>query len=140
MAVAESLAVLRKEDWLRQARSDRETAEVLQRNARWDWCCFACQQAAEKFLKAALDAARADCEGHSLPTLARRLEPFAAVLDPVAHACRVLNRFYIPTRYPDVHDEGAPVDLYDERDASDALRELGVVAEFVEGIVRSPAS
>jgi len=137
---AEDEQVLRSDDWLRQARGDQETAEVLFRNGRWDWCCFASQQSAEKYLKAALDARRADCEGHSLPALSRRLEPGTAVPEGVGHACRVLNRFYIPTRYPDVHQEGAPVDLYDEKDAGGALEELRVVAGFVEGLVRPPTS
>lgn len=134
------LLVLRRDDWLKQARGDRETAEVLGRNARWDWCCFACQQAAEKFLKAALDHLRADCEGHSLPTLAKRLGPSVEVGEEVAHVCRVLNRYDIPTRYPDAHDEGAPIDLYDERDARDALAKLGAVAEFAEALVRPPSA
>lgn len=132
--------MLRWEDWLAQARGDRLAAENLRSSHNWDWCCFACQQSAEKYLKAALDARRIDKEGHYLPGLLARLASTVAVPEEVTDACAILNRLYIPTRYPDAHQEGAPIDVYRERDARDALRELGIVAEFIESIVRAPES
>jgi len=35
---------------------------------------------------------------------------------------RVLDRHYIPTRYPNVHPEGAAFEYYDEETAREALR------------------
>ncbi|MCX6338989.1 MAG: HEPN domain-containing protein [Candidatus Aureabacteria bacterium] len=38
-------------DWLRQAESDLEQAKSSLREGRYEWACFASQQAAEKGLK-----------------------------------------------------------------------------------------
>ncbi|MHB2020815.1 MAG: HEPN domain-containing protein [Candidatus Xenobia bacterium] len=65
-----------------------------------------------------------------MPALARRLAAGAEIEGEVLDACHALNRLYIPTRYPDAHEEDAPVDLYGERDARDALRDLQTVATF----------
>ena len=42
----------RSRDWLRQAIHDLEQAEESRRAGRYDWACFAAQQAAEKAVKA----------------------------------------------------------------------------------------
>jgi HEPN domain-containing protein len=126
--------MLRWQDWRTQALGDQSAAEDLFRTGHWAWCCFACHQAAEKFLKAALEARRVPHEGHSLPTLVRNLSQAVdhPMPDPVMAACRALNRLYIPTRYPDAHQEGAPVELYGERDARSALQDLREVVQFLE--------
>lgn len=122
-------------DWLDQARADHTAAQDMFNTKHWEWCCFACQQSAEKFLKAVLDARRLDHEGHSLNGLLYRVQGVTEVTDEVRDACATLNRFYIPTRYPDAHEEGSPTQLYRERDARNALDDLTIVAQFAESLV-----
>jgi len=130
--------MLRWQDWLDQARADQATAEDLSKTHHWEWCCFACQQAAEKYMKAFLETHRAEHEGHSLNALIGRVARLVEVNDDVRDACAALNRYYIPTRYPDAHEQGAPVNLYTERDAKSALSDLRIVAEFIAPFVKPP--
>ena len=105
----EAIAVTRSADWRRQAAADREAAESLFESRRYEWCCLACQQSAEKLLKAALEdspGARArigaitrlrralmrvllgtsGVEGHDLPTLLQRLARAALLAFAIENA------------------------------------------------------
>lgn len=132
--------MLRWEDWLTQAGDDQAAAADLLATKHWAWSCFACHQAAEKYLKAVLEVRRLPHEGHSLPALLNKLHDSLQqeLPDGVYDACRALNRLYIPTRYPDAHQEGAPVDNYGERDARNAIRDLETLVEFLAPLVRPP--
>ena len=55
------------------------------------------------------------------------------VPEAVIKAARSLDKHYIPTRYPNMHPEGAPGDLYTARDAERALEDATVVLEHVRG-------
>jgi len=46
-----------------------------------------------------------------------------------------LDRHYIPTRYPNLHPEGAPMDYYTRADAERAVRYAGEILEFCRGKV-----
>lgn len=124
-------------DWQRQSEGDRSAALALRNAGNWDWCCFACHQSAEKALKAALEHLRREHSGHSLNYLLRALDESR---DPasrqVRDACARLNRFYIPTRYPDAFDQGAPVEQYTESDADAALLDLELVLEHARAALR----
>jgi HEPN domain-containing protein len=91
----------RSNDWLAQARGEQEAARHLLAGGHWAWSCFTSQQAAEKALKGALERFRAGRAGHNLNELRQALEIHTPVPVPVQEACARLNRFYIPTRYPD---------------------------------------
>jgi HEPN domain-containing protein len=43
----------------------------------------------------------------------------------------VLDRYYIPTRYPNGFPAGAPMDYYDQPTAEEAVRLAGSILEFV---------
>jgi len=44
---------------------------------------------------------------------------------------QVLDTFYIPSRYPNSHPEGAPFEHYGPLQSEEALRFAGAVIEFV---------
>ena len=44
---------------------------------------------------------------------------------------RVLDNFYIPTRYPNSHPEGAPFEHYGPIQSEEAIRYAREVVEFV---------
>ncbi len=44
-----------------------------------------------------------------------------------------LDRHYIPTRYPNFHPEGAPMDYYVEEDARRAIENAEEILEFCKG-------
>ena len=98
----------RADDWLRQAQSELGAARHLLDGGYWAWCCFTCHQAAEKALKALCEHLRAPQFGHNLNLLLEAVEARLPVTGSLGMACARLNRYYIPTRYPDVYDRGPP--------------------------------
>jgi HEPN domain-containing protein len=89
--------------WLRQAEHDRSIAGGHQERGDFSDACFMAEQAAQKALKAFLIG-----HGHrSVPIYpVAQLAERCTQIDPafMVHitAGRVLDQYYIPTRYPDV--------------------------------------
>ncbi len=112
---------LRKEAarWLRQGGEDLQTAEILVRESRFPQACFLAQQAAEKAVKAVLIAADRDPWGHSISRLVA--DGDLPELVPFLDDALDLDKFYIPTRYPNGLPELIPQEAYRERDGRQAL-------------------
>jgi HEPN domain-containing protein len=125
----------RSEDWYGQAEDELAAAGTLLAGGHWFWCCFTCQQAAEKALKSALERLREDRMGHSLPDLCLRLSHHAPVPAAILDASRRLSRHYIPTRYPDAHPSGKPSEQFGESDARQAMSDAEEVIRFVATLV-----
>ncbi len=125
----------RARDWWRQAQGEWAAAQDLYRTGHWAWVCFTCQQAAEKALKALCEHFRRPQFGHNLNDLLRCVANHTEVPKSVQEACARLNRYYIPTRYPNAFDHGAPVDQFLESDAREALTLLQEVMKFVQDIL-----
>jgi len=96
----------RVQDWLREAEAEFEAAQDLFSYRHWSWCCFTCQQAAEKALKALAEYFREPQFGHNLNLLIQALGAYTSIPEPVREAASRLNRYYIPTRYPNSFDRG----------------------------------
>jgi len=118
----------RHADWFRQA--ERRLA-----SARWDIeggfhenACFSAQQAAELAAEAWLEGQGRVEIGHAVLYLLAR----AGQLPPdIEQAARTLDRYHIPTRYPDGFSQGAPMDYYDAQTAEEAVRFAEVILEYV---------
>jgi HEPN domain-containing protein len=132
------LSVDRSSDWLGQGRGELAAARDLLTGGHWAWCCFTSQQAAEKALEAALEHFRAGRTGHNLNELRQALEAHVAVPMPIQEACARLNRYYIPTRYPDAFPSGMPVEQFFEPDATEAVADAEEVIRFVGATLGSP--
>lgn len=111
----------RVRDWMVQAEADLKAAEDLCRTGNYSWSCFVCHQAAEKALKAILEHLGTPTYGHNLIALASEVSSRHSIPKPVLDACRILNRYYIPTRYPNVFPSGAPVEMFNVEDAEEAI-------------------
>jgi len=96
----------RDQDWLREAHAELQAARDLFRGGHWSWCCFTCQQTAEKALKALCEHFRNPQFGHNLNLLRQALEAHMSMLESAQMACARLNRYYILTRYPNAFDRG----------------------------------
>ena len=112
----------RSPDWLRQGEADLRHARNARAAGDHDWACFAAHQAAEKGVKALVLARGAEAWGHSVTRLLALVaedgdSAAAALLD----AARLLDRHFIPTRYPDNLPDGAPTDYYRAVDADEAI-------------------
>lgn len=115
-------------DWYEQARRDLEQAESSRREGRHEWACFAAQQAAEKAVKAIHLACAQDAWGHVVARLLAEL-PFDVPADLIDKA-RVLDGFYIPTRYANSHAEGPPFEHFGSLQSEEALRYAGEIMEL----------
>ena len=121
----------RSADWLRQAEHDCQHARNASADGDYDWACFAAQQAGEKALKALVARLGGDAWGHSLLTLVTALSPLEPEVAPLREAAIVLDRFDIPTRYPNGFDAGAPADYFLEADARQAIAHAEQIIEVV---------
>lgn len=121
----------RSKDWMWQAERDLNHARNSLSAEDFEWACFAGQQAAEKALKAVFQAKHLEGWGNVLIKLAEDLKPHASeVSEEILEACRNLDKFYIPTRYPNGFASGAPGQFYDAKDAQGAIRYAGIIIEF----------
>lgn len=120
----------RSRDWLRQAEADLSLARSAHDSKHWEWAAFASQQAAEKAVKALYQHLHKEAWGHVISELLRALpEETKPELELVDRA-KSLDRHYIPTRYPNGFDRGAPVDFYMARDAQQAIADAEAIIEF----------
>ncbi len=113
---------MKQEEWQRyrrQAGHSLESARRDQSAGDHDWACFKAQQAAELALKGYIRASLSYVTGHSLVKLLADMtaDPPQEILD----CARQLDKVYIPSRYPDAYDWGAPMDYYAEADAQAAI-------------------
>lgn len=112
----------RHADWLRQADADLRHARGARAGASsHEWACFAAQQAAERALKAVLLSRGADAWGHTLTALLGVVTTADEVDPALIDYAKTLDKHYIPTRYPNGFDSGAPMDFYTRKDADDAI-------------------
>ncbi len=111
----------RHADWLRQAAADLHLARHAADGAAHDWACFAAQQAAEKALKAVLMSRGADAWGHTVTALLGVITGEDGVAEDLVVCAKTLDKHYIPTRYPNGLDAGAPADFYTVKDSDDAI-------------------
>jgi HEPN domain-containing protein len=119
----------RSKDWLAQAERDLEQARASQRDGRHEWACFAAHQSAEKGLKALHLRFKQEAWGHVVARLLRELP--VSVAEDLLEKAKVLDGFYIPTRYANGHPEGAPFEHYGIIQSTDAIRYAGEILEFV---------
>lgn len=118
----------RARDWFRQAERDLDQARASQQDGRHEWACFAAQQAAEKAVKALHLHLRQEAWGHVVATLLADLpEPAPAEL---ADKAKVLDNFYVATRYVNGHSAGAPFEHYGPIQSTQAIDYAGEILEF----------
>jgi HEPN domain-containing protein len=121
----------RAQDWFRQAVRDLEQAEDARQADRHEWACFAAQQAAEKAVEALHLHLGQEAWGHIVARLLRELPEEVLVPAELIEQAHVLDNFYIPTRYPNSHPEGAPFEHYGSIQSEEAIRYARAILEFV---------
>jgi len=122
--------VSRHRDWLRQSERNLASALANYREGIYEEACFESHQAAEKAIKALLNYMHRERIGHSLLYLASEAQ--AEVPEDVRQCILYLDKHYIPSRYPNAYDEGAPMDYYTKEDADNCIS----CAEKILGWVR----
>jgi HEPN domain-containing protein len=118
------------ERWLLTAEDDLEAAILLRDARKYAHCCFPAQQSGEKAVKALWYLEDADPWGHSIQRLVidfprpDALPDFQAWIERAA----LLDKFYIPTRYPNGLPDLTPGQVYR---LDDALRAVAAARDLV---------
>jgi HEPN domain-containing protein len=119
----------RSKDWLAQAERDLEQAVSSQGEDRHEWACFAAHQSAEKAVKALHLYRKQEVWGHVVARLLNQLP--IPVPEDLIEKGRVLDGFYIPTRYANGHPEGAPFEHYGRLQSRDAIQYAREILQYV---------
>lgn len=118
----------RSKDWLAQAAQDLDQARSSATQGHHEWACFAAQQSAEKAVKALHLSLGQEAWGHVVAKLLREL-PFPAEEEWIQKA-KVLDNYYLPTRYANGHPEGAPFEHYGPIQSTEAIRYAGEIVTY----------
>lgn len=126
--------------WLRTARYDLESAEILLDNKRYAHACFLAQQAAEKALKSLNYLCDGDGWGHSILNLIDALKELSPdmfkKMEGFREAAVTLDKFYIPTRYPNGLPDITPDVAYTEREAREGISLAKMINEAAARILK----
>ncbi len=120
---------LNVEEWLKKAKEDEWTCEVLFREKRIvpSIICFHAEQMAEKYLKALLIARSGEYPKiHDLKRLATLIETYEKDIFDLESELNILNKYYPATRYPGDFPEG-----FSREDAHEAFAAAKRVKEFI---------
>ena len=112
--------------WLLQGEDDLKFVKwILDEGVFFDKGCFVSQQAGEKALKACLYATgKRLVLGHSLFEMVTELVKRYKLFEKISEQAKRLDRFYIPTRYPNGLPGGSPFQVYTAEDLSEAHEDL----------------
>lgn len=109
--------------WLRQAEHDLSDARFVMDGNRCGLACFLSQQSGEKAITAFLFASGAeDVWGHSVSELCHDATHFDETFAELIRLGASLDKYYIPTRYPDSLPGGIPAEAFDRWDAERAVQ------------------
>jgi len=117
------------ERWYQTASEDLRVAHTLRVNGMYAHACFQAQQCAEKAVKALWYWVGQDPWGHSIQKLVQQFPVPSLITQPNEWQRRAaaLDKFYIPTRYPNGLPDLTPSISYFLQDADQAIDH----AEFI---------
>ena len=121
----------RANDWLEQAKNDLAHAKKSLEIGDYSWVCFACQQAAEKAVKALYMKKNSIAWGHSVYELLENLPEDLKLPLEIIEKAKILDKYYIPTRYPNAHPKGPAFKFYTKKEAEEAIKICEEVIDFV---------
>ena len=120
--------------WLVFAREDLRMAELALADGIFNQACFHAQQCVEKAIKGWLEQqGRVPPRTHRMADLLPLLPP--DLMGGLNDALRLLDRFYIPTRYPDALPGMLPGGMPGQHDAKEALDLARRTLQRVESIL-----
>ncbi|MDD5167742.1 MAG: HEPN domain-containing protein [Syntrophales bacterium] len=127
--------------WLRTSDDDLDSAIILKENDKFAHSCFHAQQAAEKALKAVWYHSDMDPWGHSIKRLIDDLESADLSLFEIfkvfSRLGSILDRFYIPTRYPNGLPDITPDVAFSREDADSCIVHAEKIIEAVHNYLET---
>jgi HEPN domain-containing protein len=122
--------------WLTFAREDLRMAELALSDGLFNQVCFHAQQCVEKSIKAYLDRhGQTPPRTHRMADLLRLLP--SHLLSGLRPDLLLLDRFYIPTRYPDALPGMLPLGMPGQSEAQEALELARASLAQIESVLHS---
>jgi HEPN domain-containing protein len=123
------------EHWLAFAREDLRMAELALAEEIFNQACFHAQQCVEKAIKGWL------AQQDQIPPRTHRMADLlglvpAELFGTMADEVRLLDRFYIPTRYPDALPGALPEGMPGRRDAETSVDLARDVLQHIEDAIQ----
>jgi len=123
-------------DLLEDAEDFLGAAKDLFKTKRWSKVCFNAQQSAELALKAALNSLGVERRGHDLCELLDELISYQfKELAKLKDKVKILDQYYIPTRYANAFYSGSAMKHYTETQAEQAISYAEEILKEMKGIV-----
>ena len=122
----------RYKDWFEEAIDDFDCAKGLFQLGKWSKVCFFSHQAIEKSLKTLCIKIGIYLHTHSITKLLEEIRKTIKIPEELIIKAGKLDRYYIPTRYPNVWPALPPYKHYNSDDAEEALKIAEEVIEFVK--------
>ena len=124
--------------WLKQAEHALKVAKTLMRDDCFAESCFHAEQTGQLALKAFLyGQGERFINFHSVKELTERCARYDRSFTRLADAGKILDQYYVPTRYPDaVGFPGVPYEIYTAQQANEAVRLARRIVSHVRSKVR----
>lgn len=127
--------VERARDLIEDAEDFLGAALDLYKTGRWSKVCFNSQQAAELALKAVLNYYGVERRTHSLVDLLDEVAKINKGFKIYEEAAKILDQYYIPTRYANAFASGPAKRYFTENQARQAIELATSLLEMVKKVV-----
>lgn len=124
--------------WIVSAKKTLDSAKGDLERGDYNWACFKAQQAAELAVEALLLGLGMPAYGHSVSKLILNIKSKGLfVSEEIVEYAKTLDKYYVPTRYPNAWAEGVPHEYYTVKDAETAITYAHKIIKWVEEQWRS---
>ncbi|MEM2925964.1 MAG: HEPN domain-containing protein [Candidatus Bathyarchaeia archaeon] len=123
------------ERWIKSSKRTLDSAKGDCERGEYNWVCFKSHQSAELAVKALLHGLGLHAYGHSISGLLARKG--LRIPQEILQGAKTLDKYYVPTRYPNAWVEGSPEDYYTHKDAKEAIEYAEAIIKWVEEIWKS---
>lgn len=123
--------------WLSFSQEDMKMAELALKEKIYNQVCFHSQQCVEKAIKGLIvKSGHAHPQSHKLADLVSAFT--MTIFEDLKKDILLLDRFYIPTRYPDALPGMLPEGLPSREDAEEAIKIARIVIERATEEIKKP--
>ena len=117
--------------WMAQSENDLQFAKMALKEGFFSQCCFISQQAAEKAVKAVhYKQGVRIVIGHSIFQLIGKL--LEESLTELTEKAKLLDQFYITSRYPNGIPGGSPFEVFTRKQAEEAIQGAELIYQWAE--------